>query len=856
MKTEISRNSHDPEKRYSGVYQQQGRMITDADWNELVDIVKARLNDALTDAIGSGVPENGGIIKDGELHWGVAYADGVRAELSPAEGDASVAFSFDGQADFPLLPGSKPESEDIVFLDVWERVVTSYEDAGLMDSALHGADTCSRTKTMVQVKWCSSEQELQNVIDATKATLSVVRSDRYAAKDTNFVFRVEVHSIGKAGLVLKWSRENAAEQFYRLDAENVGQTPPDYFKQGNRVFEYFKEDSEKYFGFTGSVSIPINRNTMLKQESAPAPAAAEYPHVRRWDGYCEVAISDPVPSVIHDSLTGEKVSLDGNVLTLALEDFTLTVETDGWETGRLLAGDYWQFAVRPGDDSFPEKVSPAGIRHRYLLLGTYMESNQISVSDNLQGEFSFPSLSQAHDTFVNVTGDTMSGSLIINNKLTVSDKLGVGFPEGAVAAKLAVNGGLHVGGNSNPGDNNLQVDGSAMVGGNVQVGANVIVGGAVTVTGDLTVNGNTTTVNTSQVEVEDNILRVNKYAPRPVPLNKNGGLEVFRGGTANNAQILWNESLKRWMAGVEGSMQELVSGPEWNTLTSGADATSLHRHSKLVPPDGSPDPAVAVHNGGRVGIGTGEDALSERLEVLGNVKISGRIIQGDWIPVPLMSEGWTRYNSEYNPPEFYMDTCGFVHLRGMIKGGATGSGSVIFTLPAGFRPENRELFCVMSAGSAGRCDVDRAGRVVACQGDPAWYSLDGIVFRAKVLTKLQWNNAINQARIAVTTTANDVTNKANQVTTIQGVLSVKQNQLRLAQQNAVATPALITVGPMKMSNPAKTNANLAVNAAQVDVNRSSSQLSQAQAALTQAQAAKVAAPVELQIIEAAAAMAF
>ena len=29
MKSQISRQSHDPAKRYSGVYQQQGRMITD-----------------------------------------------------------------------------------------------------------------------------------------------------------------------------------------------------------------------------------------------------------------------------------------------------------------------------------------------------------------------------------------------------------------------------------------------------------------------------------------------------------------------------------------------------------------------------------------------------------------------------------------------------------------------------------------------------------------------------------------------------------------------------------------------------------------------------------------------------------
>ncbi len=58
MKTEISRNSHQAKKRYSGVYQQQGRMLTDADWNELVDVFKEQLDDALKDVVGT-VDENG-----------------------------------------------------------------------------------------------------------------------------------------------------------------------------------------------------------------------------------------------------------------------------------------------------------------------------------------------------------------------------------------------------------------------------------------------------------------------------------------------------------------------------------------------------------------------------------------------------------------------------------------------------------------------------------------------------------------------------------------------------------------------------------------------------------------------------
>ena len=52
MKSQISRDSFRPERRYSGVYQQQGRMLTDADWNELQAIVKTRLDEALRDVLG------------------------------------------------------------------------------------------------------------------------------------------------------------------------------------------------------------------------------------------------------------------------------------------------------------------------------------------------------------------------------------------------------------------------------------------------------------------------------------------------------------------------------------------------------------------------------------------------------------------------------------------------------------------------------------------------------------------------------------------------------------------------------------------------------------------------------------
>ena len=63
MKTQISSFPNVEPRAYSGVYQQQGRMLTDADWNELVETLKARLVEALATVIGSGAPSEGGFLE-------------------------------------------------------------------------------------------------------------------------------------------------------------------------------------------------------------------------------------------------------------------------------------------------------------------------------------------------------------------------------------------------------------------------------------------------------------------------------------------------------------------------------------------------------------------------------------------------------------------------------------------------------------------------------------------------------------------------------------------------------------------------------------------------------------------------
>lgn len=100
----------------------------------------------------------------------------------------------------------------------------------------------------------------------------------------------------------------------------------------------------------------------------------------------------------------------------------------------------------------------------------------------------------------------------------------------------------------------------------------------------------------------------------------------------------------------------------------------------------------------------------------------------DWI-VPAFMNSWTNYETTYNPAGYFKDSLGIVHLRGLVKNGT--NNTTIFTLPAGYRPSNRELQAVQtSLNTIGRVDIFADGQVTVVSGSNGWVSLDGITFRA------------------------------------------------------------------------------------------------------------------------------
>jgi len=439
MKTQISNNSFQTGKDYSGVYLQQGRMITDADWNELTDIEKARLSSALADLVDGGAPRGSDglrIIADPEgstnvcIQPGRLYAEGVSAELRAAEN-----VSIDKQPDYPLQAVYSGQNLHL-YADIWERTVTALEDASLMDPGLHGADTATRTQTMLQVKWSPSSGG--NALDPRDTKLnpalgngelklrlalitgSADSCDPCASQANvderigNYLFRVEVHQYDASTkiLTLKWSRDNGAEAC-RVDEMPTG------FNQGPWVWEFYSDETERLVGNHFAPNAKNLRGLLRETFTVPTGGSEPKTYVRQWDGYLTIDLNTlsspshilngmdrgvPLAQGAAASASHGRVSVSDGIISINLERMELHLQTK--ERG-FVPGDYWLTTVRESvqvsgqyvlpamdDLSVPTTgATPSGIRHHYLYLGEIgINKRLVDQGDSFRRQMAFPPL--------------------------------------------------------------------------------------------------------------------------------------------------------------------------------------------------------------------------------------------------------------------------------------------------------------------------------------------------------------------------------------------------------------------------------------------------------------------------------
>ncbi|MEO1203078.1 MAG: DUF6519 domain-containing protein [Pseudomonadota bacterium] len=273
---DFSRDTFDPQRHFSRVLMQQGRVQLDADWNEQTSILVHGLRSLGVGLMGPHAAPNAA---DGSLGRGFRIApsdDGAdfAVEPGPYYVDGILCDNDDESLTFRTqqhLPSAAAEADAwadndgdyLVYLDVWERHVSYVEDDYIREKALAGPDTASRAQVVWQVKVLHEDEmpdgslssTLKADYDAFLAALAaagVVRPGtgllRARARQTeedsdepcltspeaqyrgaeNQLYRVEIHSAGTGtsdtdagvpGPTFKWSRENGSVVFPIVESQ-------------------------------------------------------------------------------------------------------------------------------------------------------------------------------------------------------------------------------------------------------------------------------------------------------------------------------------------------------------------------------------------------------------------------------------------------------------------------------------------------------------------------------------------------------------------------------------------------------------------------------------------------------------
>ena len=137
-----------------------------------------------------------------------------------------------------------------------------------------------------------------------------------------------------------------------------------------------------------------------------------------------------------------------------------------------------------------------------------------------------------------ISGDILESNLIRSSDLAFNTNLlYVDVANGRIGVKT-----------DSPGNFALDVNGNTRVQGNQ------------TITGDLTVQGTTTTIDSQQLVVEDNIITINENASSAT----DAGIMINR-TSANNALFIWDETLDKFRVGT--TTQDGSTVTDYSNLT-------------------------------------------------------------------------------------------------------------------------------------------------------------------------------------------------------------------------------------------------------------------------------------------------
>jgi hypothetical protein len=184
----------------------------------------------------------------------------------------------------------------------------------------------------------------------------------------------------------------------------------------------------------------------------------------------------------------------------------------------------------------------------------------ISLGGSLSGSASFDG---TENITIEAYVDTES---TVSSIFGTEDQIAVSASVGAVTVSLTedvrIEGDLEVGNdlivsNYTNLQDNVDIDGALKVAASAYFQEDVVVDGDVTIHGDLNVDGVLNAINRTEINLEDNTIRLNSGLSASATPTEDAGVIVER-GAEDNAALRWNETLDQWEIGFENGSYEAI----------------------------------------------------------------------------------------------------------------------------------------------------------------------------------------------------------------------------------------------------------------------------------------------------------
>lgn len=449
MNGDFSRDSFDPGKHFSRVLMQQGRVQLDADWNEQVSIFWHLWRSFVSDLVGphAGPGKNCGfhIAAMGDLRnlpkeFNIDDKEQRRLQAMLAKhGDFLIFpghYYVDGilciNNDYLLHSRQEHFTDEsllrdstypyLVYLDVWERHISHFEDDSIREVALRSVDTCTRAKVVWQVRVFSLDfdttvrpdeldcnwvkRNWERIVDywqpAERGRLRARARDIQEPYTTttispqsqfrgpeNQLYRIQIHDPGvtgesdNCGPTFKWSRDNGSNNYAIVSVEGAVITVADIGRDSNSGIATGNwveiVDDLQVLQNTVLPLVQVDRvdrsssKVILKKDPGYVADKHKHPVLVRWDQKA----GDPKRGGT-DLCNGAAMikEEEGDRFWLNLEDGVQLQFERTNPPSRYRSGDYWLIPARTaiGDVIWPQKhgkpyaMPPHGTQHHYAPL--------------------------------------------------------------------------------------------------------------------------------------------------------------------------------------------------------------------------------------------------------------------------------------------------------------------------------------------------------------------------------------------------------------------------------------------------------------------------------------------------------